>query len=214
MIQTLAELDTQIFLALNGLHTPLLDPIMKVLTGKVLWIPMYVAIAAVLLWRFGLWRGLLLTAVIGAAVGLSDMVSAQLIRPAVERLRPANLDNPLSAMVHIVDGYRAGGYSFPSCHAANTAALAMSSAIILRSRPYTIFICLWALLQCYTRIYLGVHYPFDILVGAIIGSAFGLAAIIPARRLGSPHAPQAHAAWLPVAVGTATILAAIGTQLA
>lgn len=207
MIEQLTNLDTQIFLALNGLHSPLLDPAVLMFTGRAIWIPLYLAIAYVVIRRFGLWRGLLLVAVIGAAVGLSDMICAQAIRPHVTRLRPANPDGPLAGLVHIVNGYRSGGYSFPSCHAANTFALAVSSTLILRSRPYAIFIFLWAALQCYSRIYLGVHYPLDILAGAIVGSAIAFAACMAARKVYSePAYPQARG-WVAIAVGIATIIA-------
>lgn len=209
MIDQLTSLDTQIFLALNGLHSVFLDPAMLIFTGRAIWIPLYVAIAYVVVRRFGLWRGLLLVALIGAAVGLSDFICAQAIRPHVARLRPANPDGPLAGMVHIVNGYRSGGHSFPSCHAANTFALAVGSTIILRSRPYAIFIFIWAALQCYSRIYLGVHYPFDILAGAIVGSAIALAACLPARRLAKEPAYPMHGPWVAIAVGIATIIAVL-----
>ena len=107
------------------------------------------------------------------AITLADQLCATLIRPAVQRLRPANLDNPLSAMVHIVNGYRGGSYGFPSCHAANTFALVGLMLPIVRQRRFGIVMIAWAFTNCYSRIHLGVHYPGDLIVGATIGLAIG-----------------------------------------
>ncbi len=174
MIDFLVDIDTRAFLAINGLHADCMDQLMYVFSGRFIWIPLYVAIAWLLVRRLGWKRGLVAVAAIGIAAACSDFTCARLIRPVVERLRPANPDNPLSALVHIVNGYRGGAYGFPSCHATNTFALAVSSSLFMRWRPYAIFIFLWALAQCYSRIYLGVHYPGDILVGAAIGASYGL----------------------------------------
>lgn len=183
MIDQLIGIDTQALLAVNGLHAAFLDPVMKMLSGKLVWLPMYVAIACLMILRFGVRRGLLLIGAIGLAVGLSDVMCAHIIRPVVARLRPCNPDNPIAPLVHIVNGYRSGGYSFPSCHACNAVALAVSSSLIMRERPYTIFISLWAALQCYTRLYLGVHYPGDLLAGALVGAAMALLVCLPATTI-------------------------------
>lgn len=209
MIEYLAQLDTQAFLAVNGFHTDFLDPVMRMLTGRWLWAGLYAAIIYVVIRRFGLWRGLLLVAVMCLAVGVSDMICAHVVRPYVCRLRPANLNSPIVELTHIVNGYRAGGYSFPSCHACNTVALALSSSIVLRDRAYTLFIFLWAALQCYTRLYLGVHYPGDILAGAAVGAAIACAACLPVRKMVAEPANPGQRAWAAIAVGVVTILAVI-----
>lgn len=98
---------------------------------------------------------------------------SSVIRPVVARLRPANLENPIVDMVYIVNGYRGGSYGFPSCHAANSFGLAMYVIFLCRKRWLSFFIVAWAILNCYTRIYLGVHYPGDLIVGAIIGGFGG-----------------------------------------
>ena len=126
------------------------------------------------------------------AIVLTDQVCASVIRPAVERLRPSNIENSISGMAYIVNGYRGGSYGFPSCHAANSFALTVFVALFVRRRAFTVFIVGWALLNSYSRLYLGVHYPGDLLVGAIIGSLFGFvcyhAARLSAGRLLEPQA--------------------------
>lgn len=87
--------------------------------------------------------------------------------------RPANPENPIVDLVHIVNGYRGGSYGFPSCHAANSFGLAMYVIFLFRKRWLSVFIITWAVLNCYTRIYLGVHYPGDLIVGGIIGGFGG-----------------------------------------
>lgn len=168
----LIAIDQWLLLAINGLNNEYVDPFMKAFSGRFIWVFLYVAIAGVMLWKYGWRRALIFVAAVGIAVGLSDYTCASLIRPYVQRLRPSNLENEISAMVHIVDGYRSGSYGFPSCHACNTFALAVFTSLLVRERAFTVFIMLWAVLQCYSRVYLGVHYPGDIAVGALIGSAF------------------------------------------
>lgn len=174
MIETLQNIDTQVFLALNSLRFASLDKFILSFSGQWIWVPMYIAIAWMMVVRYGWRKGIILIAVVGAAVGCSDFFCASVIRPAVERLRPANPDNPVSEFVYIVNGYRGGRYGFPSCHAANTFCLALISSLLMRRRAYTLFIFAWAVLQCYSRIYLGVHYPGDLLVGAAVGTAFAM----------------------------------------
>ncbi|MDE6308718.1 MAG: phosphatase PAP2 family protein [Muribaculaceae bacterium] len=170
IIEYIADIDTKIFLALNGMHAQWLDPAMWMMTGRFFWVPLY----ALLLWwlykRYQ-WREatVYLLAVVLTIV-IADQVCGGALRGYIGRLRPANPDNPISGMVHIVNGYRGGSFGFPSCHGANSFGLAVIMSLIMKRRWFTICIIIWALLNSYTRIYLGVHYPGDILVGATFGS--------------------------------------------
>lgn len=134
---------------------------------------------------------------------------ATLIRPEVCRLRPSNPSNPLSEMVHIVGGYRGGSYGFPSCHAANSFALASFLTLLFANRKLSLFIFAWAVLNSYSRLYLGVHYPGDLLVGAIIGTAAGLAMAFAAGyvadRVDRPHLKPSVNTGVVTSVGAFTV---------
>ena len=164
--------DTTAMLALNGCHSVFFDQLMWMVTGKWIWIPLYLSLAYVLLRNFP-WKVTVFCLVaIALTITLCDQTVSTIIRPLVGRLRPANLDNPVSSMVHIVNGYRGGAFSFPSSHAANSAGLAMFMILLFKRKWFSWFMGLWALLLCYSRVYLGVHYPVDLLVGILIGSAY------------------------------------------
>ena len=167
------QLDNDLFLILNGLHSPLFDTFMSLFTGKWIWVPMYAAILCAMI-RAYRWRVVVsLALAIALTITLADQTCATLLRPEFERLRPSHPDNPISAMVHIVNGYRGGHYGFPSCHAANSFALAMFTTLLFVKRRWGIFIFIWAAVNSYSRLYLGVHYPGDLLVGAIVGMTAG-----------------------------------------
>lgn len=205
MTQLLQNIDNDILLFFNGLHNFFFDPIMYNLSGKWVWVAMYVALAYTFIARYGWKRGLVLILAIGAAVACADLFSAKAIRPLCERLRPSNPENEISSLVHIVNNYRGGRYGFPSCHAANTFALAVASSLMLKYKPFTCFIFLWALLQCYTRLYLGVHYLSDLLAGALIGTAFGYLAYKATISLSKKAVNKKADAMAAVWVGVVTI---------
>ena len=122
---------------------------------------------------------------------------------------PSNPENPLSEMVHIVGGYRGGSYGFPSCHAANSFALASFLILLFANRKLSLFIFAWAVLNSYSRVYLGVHYPGDLLVGAIIGTAAGLAMAFAAGyvadRVDRPHLKPSVNTGVVTSVGAFTV---------
>ncbi|MGC3945282.1 MAG: phosphatase PAP2 family protein [Chryseolinea sp.] len=171
MIESIGHLDERAFLALNELHASWLDPLMMWCSGNLIWIPLY----AIMLYQLiKLPRAHAMIAVLCIAVGItmSDQFTSSLLKPIVERPRPTwNPD--IEKLVHTVDGYRGGHYGFPSSHAANTFCVAVLLALIIR-KPWTRWFFLWAAVVSYSRIYLGVHYPGDILTGAALGSIFGV----------------------------------------
>lgn len=164
--------DKALLLFINGLHTPALDVVMWVLSDRWVWIPLYMLLAWLLIRRVGPVAGITALVLVAGLILATDQTCATLIRPAIARLRPTNPDNPLSAAMTIVNDYRGGSYSFPSCHAANTMALAVFLSLVYRHRFMTLSIIAWSIIVSYSRIYLGVHYPSDIFAGFLVGSFF------------------------------------------
>lgn len=169
LIDILERIDSQLLLSINSLHSPEADVFMKTVTNKWLWIPLSVVVAYFVVRKGGMRRGLLFLLCAGLAVAISDQVCATLLRPAIERMRPSNPLNPLSQFVHVVDGYRGGRFGFPSCHASTTISIAAMLSLYFRRKAITLSLFAWVALMCYSRMYLGVHYPGDILAGALIG---------------------------------------------
>lgn len=183
ILSSLVDVDTSVFLFFNGMHAPFWDSFMSMYSGRFIWVPMYATVLFLLYRSFGWRTATIYLLAIVLTITIADQVCATFIRPEIARLRPSNLDNPLSTLTQVVNGYRGGSYGFPSCHAANSAAFAAFMVAMVRLRKFTLFIVIWAIVNCYTRVYLGVHYPGDLLVGAIIGSAVGCTVFVVAKSL-------------------------------
>lgn len=183
MIETLTSLDQEILLFFNGHHTSFLDETMSLITGKWIWIPFYLLLIDMLFRKMGpKYAALTLVAVV-LAITLTDQVCASVIRPYIGRLRPCNPDNPIFPFITLVKDIQPGGYSWPSCHAANTFALATLLSCVMRSRKFTAMIFIWATVVSVSRLYCGVHYPTDILCGAAFGSVFGYLSLVAVSRI-------------------------------
>ncbi len=174
IILWLADLDARLLLIVNGAHSPFFDAVMWCISGRWIWVPFYIVLTYMLFRRFSWKRATLCLITIGLIILAADQTCASLIRPEVCRLRPANLNNPLSHLVHVVNGYRGGRYGFPSCHAANTFALAMFMSLVFRNKRFTVMMFSWAIVVSYSRMYLGVHYFGDLFCGASVGSFFAV----------------------------------------
>ncbi len=176
VLQYLVEKDTDLFLWVNSFHTSFWDVFMPLYSSKYVWIYFYASLLYVIIRNYSLKTTLLWLVAVTLLIFACDQITASVIRPMVARLRPSNLDNPLSEVVHVVNGYRGGSYSFPSAHAANSWGLAVFMVLLFRRTWISLTMVFWALLTCYSRMYLGVHYFGDLLVGMLIGCVF--AAII------------------------------------
>lgn len=212
LIQYLEQADTSVFLALNGWHSTFWDYFMTMYSGRLVWIPFYAAFLYVMLRNFPVKAILTCLLVVALIVTLCDQTASGLLKPMVQRLRPSNLDNPISPMVHIVNGYRSGAYGFPSSHSANAWGVAFYAMFLARRTRLTLFLLLWAFLMGYSRIYLGVHYVGDVLVGTLIGFLVAATVYTLYSRLlpdctsvFKPSARPLTAASIPIATGAATI---------
>lgn len=171
MLDYLNDIDTDALLAVNGLHDMFQDALWWMVSAK--WSSLLLVLA--LLWVLlhqNRRHALLVLAMLALVILLADQVSSGLIKHLVERLRPTH-DPSLGDAVHVVNGYRGGMYGFVSSHAANAFAAATFISLVMRHRLVTISLITWAVLQCYSRVYLGVHYPGDILGGFIVGILAG-----------------------------------------
>lgn len=170
----LSDIDARLLLIVNGAHSPFFDSVMWCISGRWIWVPFYAVLAYLLFRRMSWKRASICLVTIGLIILAADQTCATLIRPEIGRLRPANLNNPLSSFVHVVNGYRGGRYGFPSSHAANTFALAVFMSLVIRHKWFTVMMFSWAFVVSYSRMYLGVHYFGDLFCGATIGSLFAV----------------------------------------
>lgn len=207
LLQWLIEFDESMLLTINGIHNKFFDHFMYLFSGKTIWMPMYVAILYVMLRNFSLKTTLFCLLSLALTIVIADQLGASVIRPWVERLRPSNPDNPISGLVHLVDNYRGGRYGFPSCHAANSFGLAFFVCLVFRDKFLTAFFIGWAVVTSYSRIYLGVHYPGDVIVGILLG-LFAAWAISTGFFLVSKYQrpDTLRHLYTPVIVGSLTIL--------
>lgn len=162
MLEFLRHMDTSLFVFFNQtLANPVFDVIMPFITDKRTWIPVWLITIVLLLWKGGRrGRWAVLTAVL--AFGLADPLVSRILKPLVHRIRPCNVLEGVHLLVH-----KSRGLSMPSAHAANFFALAAVFSYFYRRFQWI----LWSLafLVAYSRIAVGVHYPFDVLVGALVG---------------------------------------------
>jgi undecaprenyl-diphosphatase len=168
MIDFFLELDKNLFLELNSYHAAWLDSIMVYVTETLVWIPLYIIIAYFIFKVYGK-KAILILICIALTILLADQITSSLMKPFFARLRPTH-DPELENLVHIVGDYRGGQFGFASSHAANTFGLALFIFLLFRDKTRQVrWMFVWALVVAYSRIYLGVHYPGDIIVGAVVG---------------------------------------------
>jgi undecaprenyl-diphosphatase len=178
-------MDTELLLAINGWHAPWADRLMWIVSAKATWIPLYVLLIGLLVWRYGKpamthvkWLQkvpacVVMIVVIAMAVGVADFIASGILKELVARPRPTRVPE-LEGVLHLVNGYRSGQYGFVSSHAANTMACALLFSLIWRKKITTSLLMLWVAANCYSRMYLGVHYPLDILGGLMVGTLTAL----------------------------------------
>jgi undecaprenyl-diphosphatase len=170
MIEALNRVDRQLLLWLNEHHSAFFDQFMFIVSGKYEWIPLYAFILGFIIMRYR-WRSLWIMLAVVIMITLSDQI-ANLLKAGVKRPRPCK-DPEIGHLVHLVKNYCGGAFGFISGHAANSFALATFISMLFRKRWVTIGMIIWAALVSYSRIYLGVHYPGDVIGGALLGILLG-----------------------------------------
>ncbi len=172
-MEELIQFDKHLLLALNGSDSVFLDNVIMTLTTAQTWIPLYSILLVIILYNNRKFREVfLIIASAGLCVLLAGAVDDEIVKPLVARWRPTH-DPEIGSLIDTVNGYRGGNYGFFSAHAANTFSLAIYFSLLFRQRLVTIFLVGWSLVNCYTRLYLGVHYPGDIMVGLLWGGLVG-----------------------------------------
>jgi undecaprenyl-diphosphatase len=177
MIDKLIELDKELLIYLNGFHADWLDPAVLLVTETFFWLPLYIFLLYLIFKTYGKESWIALVA-IAITIALTDRITSGLMKPYFERLRPSR-EPTLEGLIHLVRNWKGelyfgGKYGFASSHAANTFATATFFWLLFRStKKCIVWLFPWAIIMTYTRIYLGVHYPGDIIVGGVIGIACG-----------------------------------------
>ncbi|MBR2318073.1 MAG: phosphatase PAP2 family protein [Bacteroidaceae bacterium] len=170
---TLIEIDKYLLLSLNGSDSLFWDGVMKVYTSMAVWIPLALVLLYVLVKNNNIKDFLLLLLFIALIITITDTISSTICKPYFERWRPTR-DPVLMYIVDVVGGVRGKDYGFTSSHASNSFGIAVFVLMLIKNRALSVSLILWASINAYTRIYLGVHYPGDILAGTLIGVLTGL----------------------------------------
>lgn len=173
-MEALTDLDSRLFLLLNGLHADWLDGIMIAITNMLVWIPLYLLLVYLVIRQYGK-RSIWIFLAVGLVVLCSDQLASSVCKPLFHRLRPCYNDG-FRDVIYLPNGMAGGRFGFVSSHAANTFAVAafLTPALRNKYRWVGFVMFLWASLSSYSRIYIGYHYPADIIAGAALGILVGL----------------------------------------
>jgi len=175
MLEQLIDFDRWLLLCVNGSSSLYFDGVVKVLTTATTWIPLYLALFYLVMKNNGSVRKIFfIVACAGLCYLFAGAVDDGIVKPLVARWRPTH-DVAIGWQVDVVNGYRGGKYGFFSAHACNTFSIAIFFTLLVRSRLLGTGLILWSLVNCWTRLYLGVHFPGDILVGLLWGGIVGTA---------------------------------------
>ena len=208
-MDTLIHFDKELLLLLNGSDSLFLDYLVMTLTNARTWIPLYISLFYVVLKSNTTVRDILMVvAAAGLCVLLAGTIDDAIVKPFVARWRPTH-DPEIGMLVDIVDGYRGGNYGFFSAHASNTFSIALFFSLLMRRRPFVIVMIAYSLINCWTRLYLGVHYPGDITVGLIWGALVGYGVYRLYCRVAVPVSYSSRLCDIPIAVFALTLLYAL-----
>ena len=208
-MEEIIQFDKHLLLMVNGSDSLFLDSLILTLTNALTWIPLYVGLLYMVIRSNPTVRDVvLILAAAGCCVLLAGAVDDGLVKPTVARWRPTH-DPEIGSLVDVVNNYRGGNYGFFSAHAANTFSIAVFFSLLVRQRLLTIFLVCWSLINCYTRLYLGVHYPGDILVGLCWGGFVGWLVYQVYCRITIPVKYPLRHCYIPMAILILTVIFAL-----
>ena len=208
-MEELIQFDKQLLLMVNGSDSWFLDCLILTLTKAKTWIPLYVGLFYVVVKaNKKAMDVVLILAAAGLCYLLAGAVDDGIVKPLVARWRPTH-DPEIGTLVDVVNNYRGGNYGFFSAHASNTFSIAIFFSLLIRQRLLTVFLVGWSLLNCYTRLYLGVHYPGDITVGLLWGGLVGWLVYRLYCKITIPTKYKIRLCYVPVGILLLTILTAI-----
>ena len=192
---TITDLDKYLLLSINGSDSIFWDGCMKVYTTIAIWIPLILMLVYILIKNNSFKDFLLLFFSFLLVVVFTDVISSGICKPFFERWRPTN-DPELMYLVDVVDNIRGKDYGFTSSHAANSFGIATFMLLLVKNRALTISLLVWASMNAFTRMYLGVHYPGDILAGTLIGVTVGWGMYRLYRYVAKHQKRNAHRDWI------------------
>lgn len=175
MFRTLIEWDRNLFLLINGHHSPFFDSVFSVFSATWMWIPLFIYLLWLLWQTYGIKKTAYILLFTALLIAISDRTTVMLFKDVFQRPRPCH-SSALAGLVHLIDGNCGGQFGFISSHACNHFALVtfLFPFFYKKYRWLAFALILWAAMVAYSRVYLGVHYPADVTVGALVGIIIGV----------------------------------------